>query len=97
MISRLIATLSDLLDDSRFALRIERGRVQVTKGTLPPDFVSDLGEFASGHPGVAGVIRGKRDGTRTRLTFSAGIPEDTHQRLRNIWSFHETQRRIDAR
>jgi len=96
MFSKIRQLFSNAVDGSRFILRIDGGRLLVSKGRLPSAFLSDLSEYIASSGLVSGVIRGHGDGTRTRLVFSSDIPAEAHQRVRNIWHFHESSLRIDA-
>jgi hypothetical protein len=95
MFSKLRKLISDALDDSRFVIQLADGRIRLTRGKVPPPFLSDLREFVAASGLTSGVIRGKMQDTYVRLVFSPDIPAEAHQRLRNIWHFHEPAFRTD--
>jgi hypothetical protein len=96
MFARLRKFMSEAFDDSRFIIQIANGRVQVTKGKVPSGFLADLAEFVGGSKLAAGVLRGTKQETYIRLVFSPDIPPELHQRLRNIWHFHEPNFQTDV-
>jgi len=96
MIRKLLSALSHAFDDSLFVVRIEKGRVSLTKGRIPPRFLSEVAEFAKSVGLRRGVIRGRREKTYTRIVFSKDIPSVVHQRLRNIWHVHEPAFRTNS-
>jgi hypothetical protein len=69
-----------------FRVKIERGRVTVLRGKVPPGFLGDLREIAP-HVKEGGVHAVKRGG-EAALVVSSSIDERTAQRLRNAFAVH---------
>lgn len=89
MLRKIFRFLAQAFDTSLFIIRLENGKAQLTKGRVPRGFLSDITDAMPDMGIKTGVIKGVRQNTYIRISFSDDIPAEFHQRLRNIWHFHE--------
>ncbi len=62
-------------------IRIRAGKCRLSRGTLRPGMITDVGEIITEGRVLAGAVWVTKDG---RLHFSPSIPAEFHQRLRNV-------------
>jgi hypothetical protein len=74
-----------MFDPPVFVVAIEEGRARVEKGVPSQAFLNDCGEIARSFGIQSGFIYGCRGGG---LRFSSDIPDESHQRFRNVLGFH---------
>jgi hypothetical protein len=71
-----------------FLLRIDAGRVRLTRGKVTDAFLADVGEVCRDLGVTAGWVGGVRRGRRVVLAFSWRLTPAFRQRLRNLWTLH---------
>lgn len=79
-----------------FRVAIRRGRATVTRGKVPPSFLSDLQEIVGPHT-QDGTIHAVKRGGEPALVVSSSIDERTAQRLRNAFAVHRGSSSSGAR
>ena len=77
-----------LLPKPAFVIEIREGEIKVKKGKVPAGFVEDLEKITLSERLPDSKIRGVTRHGAVSLKFSRRVPQQHHQRLRNIWSFH---------
>src|SRR5262245_17237844 len=73
---------------AEFVLRIREGKVRVGRGKPPPHFVHECEQLCETWNVQSGAVKGIRRGRRIRLDFSRAVPEEHHQRFRNLWGLY---------
>jgi hypothetical protein len=91
MFQKLLGFLARIFDSSVFVVTLVDGCAHATKGQVPPGFLSDIAEFARNNGLTKGTIRGRRVDGNMRVFFSDDIPEEAHQRLRNVWHLYSAR------
>jgi hypothetical protein len=71
-----------------FMVRVVKGRPQLAKGKVTPQFLQLVGETCEAFGIASGWVGGSRRGRQIALHFSRGIPPQCRQRLRNLWAIH---------
>jgi hypothetical protein len=66
-------------------VRIRNGSVRVERGSLNPSIVDHIASISREHGIRDGYVAISRD---KRISFSRMIPEDVHQRMRNVLLNH---------
>lgn len=72
-----------------FVVRIKDGSARRASGNVRQGFVSDCSDIARQFEIQAGEVFGERSVNGVELRFDPAIPEKSHQRFRNAWSFHQ--------
>ena len=88
MLARFFSWLGRLIDPPLFVVEIEEGVARASKGSPSPGFLSDCSDVAKTFEIKRGRLFGHRSGGGISLRFSPEIPEDSHQRFRNVLGFH---------
>jgi hypothetical protein len=73
---------------AEFVLRIREGKVEVAKGTPPPQFTNECRRLCETWNVRGGAVKGMRRGRRIRLEFDREVPGEHHQRFRNLWGLY---------
>ena len=73
-----------------FIVRMEAGAARLTRGKVTDAFLEDLRLACRDEPNATGWVSGVHRGRRVVLRFSRRIPLPLRQRLRNVWSLHES-------
>ena len=68
---------------------IHEGVAEVTRGKVTDRFARECARELKEEGVLKGEIRGVKKEGYVGLEFSKSIPEEMHQRLRNIWSTHD--------
>jgi Protein of unknown function (DUF3634) len=68
-----------------FTVRLIDGKAEATTGTVTQAFLNRVSEVANGCHASKGAIHGYARGKHIRLKFSAEMPEESRQLLRNWW------------
>jgi len=77
--------LKHVLLPPKFVVRIRNGAVASTRGRVPRGFLGDCNEIASHFEITNGTVYGTNSKHGVRLSFSLGIPRESHQRFRNAF------------
>ena len=85
---QVLETIRRLLMPAVFTLEIRGGRAHVRSGTVPGIVVQEFSAVARDFGIRHGTICAVRDRQGPKLAFSAGIPPEAHQRLRNLFAVH---------
>ena len=91
MFRKLFRIFTLAADDSVFVIDLHNSRAELVKGNAPAGFASELTELVANAGIARGTIRGRRHQGHVRLLFSKDIPEETHQRIRNLWGIYEAR------
>lgn len=71
-----------------FEIELLDGTLQVKVGRATPAFLQTIEEIAEANDLSQATVIGYLSGTRVRLAFSADMPEECRQQLRNWWAEH---------
>ncbi len=71
-----------------FLLSLEQGRLRLVRGKVTPAFLEEAQSLLAEAGVAGGEIRGHTRGRNVALAFSASIPPEIQQRLRNVWLLH---------
>jgi hypothetical protein len=87
-VARFFSWLGRLIDPPVFVVEFEDGAARASKGSPSPGFLSDCSDVAKTFEIRSGRIYAHRNGAALQLRFSPEIPEESHQRFRNVLGFH---------
>jgi hypothetical protein len=71
-----------------FQIELLDGTLQVKVGKATPAFLQAIEEIAEANDISDATISGYASGTRIRLGYSHGVPDDCRQQLQNWWAEH---------
>ena len=88
LLRRVLDSLRRSLAPPLFVIEIRDGTARTRDGHVPAGLVSGMADVARDLGLRGGTIYGIRRPQGTTLGFSADIPEEAHQRLRNVLATH---------
>ena len=81
----LLGFFRRLFRPAAFEVVIENGTANTIRGSVPGSFLADCDSIARDHDIRKGSIRGVRRSQGLTLDFSRDIPEESHQKFRNVF------------
>ena len=94
VLGRLIGSARRLVMPAVFVVDVRDGAAKIRRGQVTPGFLSGLSDVARDVGIVSGTIYGEQTRDGIALRFSADIPAESHQRLRNVLAMHRQQARL---
>jgi len=88
MIDSLFKTVKYLINPPQFVVKIENEQTVAVKGSVSKALLADFAEICVDEKVESGKIYGVNNRYGKSLEFSGTIPKATHQKFRNILSFH---------
>lgn len=88
MIDELIKILKRLINPPKVVIRIDNGNAITAKGKVSKVCLNECSIFFRDNDIQKGKIYISENDYGQKLEFSRGIPEHIHQRIRNLWNFH---------
>jgi hypothetical protein len=72
----------------RFVIQVTAGKAHIKSGRVPKKFLDDCQNLISDCNVQKATIKGVSKSGRVSLKFSREIPNEYHQRFRNVWKLH---------